>query len=627
MSTAISASLVKELRDRTGAGMMDCKRALEETDGDIEAAREAPAREAWRRPPSAPAARRPRASSATGIDDGHAARWSRSAARPSPSRRTRSSRASAKQVLDAVDAARPGAAAESLEDERVELIAQARREHRRRRRRRASRPARARSLDAYVHPPANKIGVLVKLEGGDPELARQLAMHISLRRARSGRRERRPGRARSPPSARSTRTPTSCSRSRSRRVRRSSRACSPSASSPRSRAACSPSRPGSTTRRRPSGQALERGRRERARVQALSRRRIGRDHDTDEPARASCARRRSRVPPRPAEALGRGADGRRASTASTRQTVDAIAREIVDGAARAASRSRSSSAAATSTAAWPPRPTGWTARPPTTRACSRPSSTRSRCRTRSSALGADTRVLSALEVAEVAEPYIRRRAIRHLEKGRDRHLRGRHRQPVLHDRHGGRAARARDRRRGDPDGQERRRGRLRRRSAASTRRDVPARADAPRGDRARPAGDGHDRALALHGQRPADPRLRARRRATSGASSRGERVGTIISTPTEGGADADDRGVPARTRRGAWTSRSRRRARVQQRAHRPRLGGAARPDHGRLLRHADAAEAARDDQRARSRGMLTIQPFDPTRSRRSRRRSWSPTSG
>ena len=39
MSTTISASLVKELRDQTGAGMMDCKRALEETGGDLEAAR------------------------------------------------------------------------------------------------------------------------------------------------------------------------------------------------------------------------------------------------------------------------------------------------------------------------------------------------------------------------------------------------------------------------------------------------------------------------------------------------------------------------------------------------------------------------------------------------------------
>ena len=35
---SISASQVKELREQTGAGMMDCKRALEETSGDMEAA-------------------------------------------------------------------------------------------------------------------------------------------------------------------------------------------------------------------------------------------------------------------------------------------------------------------------------------------------------------------------------------------------------------------------------------------------------------------------------------------------------------------------------------------------------------------------------------------------------------
>ena len=34
----ISASLVKELREKTGAGMMDCKKALEATEGDIAAA-------------------------------------------------------------------------------------------------------------------------------------------------------------------------------------------------------------------------------------------------------------------------------------------------------------------------------------------------------------------------------------------------------------------------------------------------------------------------------------------------------------------------------------------------------------------------------------------------------------
>lgn len=35
---AITASLVKELRDKTNAGMMECKNALKETDGDIDAA-------------------------------------------------------------------------------------------------------------------------------------------------------------------------------------------------------------------------------------------------------------------------------------------------------------------------------------------------------------------------------------------------------------------------------------------------------------------------------------------------------------------------------------------------------------------------------------------------------------
>ena len=37
---AITAEAVKELREITGAGMMDCKRALEETGGDVEKARE-----------------------------------------------------------------------------------------------------------------------------------------------------------------------------------------------------------------------------------------------------------------------------------------------------------------------------------------------------------------------------------------------------------------------------------------------------------------------------------------------------------------------------------------------------------------------------------------------------------
>jgi len=38
--TEITSALIKDLRERTGAGMLDCKKALKETDGDIEKAAE-----------------------------------------------------------------------------------------------------------------------------------------------------------------------------------------------------------------------------------------------------------------------------------------------------------------------------------------------------------------------------------------------------------------------------------------------------------------------------------------------------------------------------------------------------------------------------------------------------------
>ncbi len=68
--------------------------------------------------------------------------------------------------------------------------------------------------------------------------------------------------------------------------------------------------------------------------------------------------------------------------------------------------------------------------------------------------GVPTRVLSAIEMRAVAEPYIRRRAIRHLEKGRIVGVRGGHRQPLLHHRHGGGAAGGGNRRRGDLQGHQ-----------------------------------------------------------------------------------------------------------------------------------------------------------------------------
>ena len=52
---------------------------------------------------------------------------------------------------------------------------------------------------------------------------------------------------------------------------------------------------------------------------------------------------------------------------------------------------------------------------------------------------------TAIQMAQIAEPYIRRRAIRHLEKGRVVIFAGGTRQPLLHHRHPGRAAGRRDR--------------------------------------------------------------------------------------------------------------------------------------------------------------------------------------
>ena len=178
VSTTISASQVKELRDATGAPMMDCKRALQETGGDLEAARTL-----LREKGMAQAAKRAGRATTEGlvgyrIDDGVRDDRRASAARPSPSRRTTSSRRSRSGVLEAVHADGPEAV-ESLEEERVDVAAKlgenivvvgAERYE----------AGDGEVVNAYTHPPANKIGVLVKLAGGTEELARQLAMHISF---------------------------------------------------------------------------------------------------------------------------------------------------------------------------------------------------------------------------------------------------------------------------------------------------------------------------------------------------------------------------------------------------------------------------------------------------------------
>jgi elongation factor Ts len=169
VSTTISASLVKELRDLTGAGMMDCKRALEETEGDIDAARTL-----LRERGMASAGKR--ADRAT--TEGRVGSIVGIGCETEPVSKNEEFQDFGIRVLRAVHADGTDAVA-AFEDERLELIGKLGEN---------IVVAGAAHFDApegnvlagYAHPPANKIGVLVELAGGTPELARQVAMHVSF---------------------------------------------------------------------------------------------------------------------------------------------------------------------------------------------------------------------------------------------------------------------------------------------------------------------------------------------------------------------------------------------------------------------------------------------------------------
>ena len=177
--TTIAASLVKELRDATGAGMMDCKRALEETGGDVEEARRL---------------LRERGMAAAGKRAGRDTTEGKVLARVDP--RVRGSivavgcetepvsknedfLAYAERVLDAVDRDGPEAAQE-LEPERVELVGRIGENVVLRGAERFE-AAEGEVIAAYIHPPADKIGVLVRARATE-ELARLVAMHIAASR-------------------------------------------------------------------------------------------------------------------------------------------------------------------------------------------------------------------------------------------------------------------------------------------------------------------------------------------------------------------------------------------------------------------------------------------------------------
>jgi elongation factor Ts len=188
----ISAALVKELRERTGAGMMDCKRALQECNGDMEAAIVL-----LREKGMANAAKRAGRETTEGkvgyrlADDGSKGTMVAVGCETEPVSNNDEFLAYAKGVLEAVEANGVGAES-SLEEKRVELsgklgeniavVGGARFE--------AVDGAR---ISAYAHPPANKFGALVHLRGGDDELGRRLGMQIVSLRPRWIGREDVPG--------------------------------------------------------------------------------------------------------------------------------------------------------------------------------------------------------------------------------------------------------------------------------------------------------------------------------------------------------------------------------------------------------------------------------------------------
>jgi elongation factor Ts len=172
----IPATLVKQLRDETGAGMMDSKRALQETEGDVDAAKKL-----LRERGMAEAGKRAGRETTEGIVltriDEKVGTLVAIGCESEQVGKHEEFRAFAQKVLEAVE--RDGSeAVERLDDERQELVAKFR-ENIAVQATRFEKQDDDETLAAYVHPPANKIGVLVRAKG-PAEVARLLAMHIAF---------------------------------------------------------------------------------------------------------------------------------------------------------------------------------------------------------------------------------------------------------------------------------------------------------------------------------------------------------------------------------------------------------------------------------------------------------------
>ncbi len=179
----ITASLVKELRERTGAGMMECKKALTENAGNIDAAAE------WlRKSGLAKADKKADRVAAEGKiasaqDGGKAVLVEINSetdfvAKDSNFLAFADAVAQAALTSGATDAEALKAAklpsGETVEETRAAVIAKVGENLQVRR---VAAIDSANTVAAYVH--GGRIGVLVELKGGDAELARGLAMHVA----------------------------------------------------------------------------------------------------------------------------------------------------------------------------------------------------------------------------------------------------------------------------------------------------------------------------------------------------------------------------------------------------------------------------------------------------------------
>ncbi len=182
---SVSADTVKQLRERTGAGMMECKRALVETGGDLDAAAEL-----MRKQGLAKADKKAARIAAEGViaiersADGLAAAMVEVNCETDFVAREQDFRAFAKAVAHRVVADRPQnleallqaklEGSETVEERRRALVAKIGENIGVRRFAVLTAPQ---HLGAYAH--GTRIGALVGLQGGDAQLAHDLAMHVA----------------------------------------------------------------------------------------------------------------------------------------------------------------------------------------------------------------------------------------------------------------------------------------------------------------------------------------------------------------------------------------------------------------------------------------------------------------